>query len=368
MGHRTVECGWRGLLRCWLFVVLALAGVQVWACAICAPSAAEQTLTQRLFKSQAVAIAKALPQSGAFEVTAPVRGVVNGMRLDAVLPAEDAPVPAVGASVLLAQSGGTWRVMAEMPVQRASWVARLIALRRAPDANAADADWNTRFAFFAPDLENPVAAIAQVAYEELSLAPLGAMRASARHFSALPLQRWLVQPALSERVPLYALLYGLVAPAEAASSVQQELLRHSAARSQAANAAWMAAVLELQGTAGLSWLTQHYLQASARSDAEVQAALLALRVHVADGKRIDRSAATQALRSFVQANAQRAGFAASDLGDWGQWDFVVDFERLLDTDQAQVFSSRYAMVLYLLRNPQPEAKAALERLRAKGRL
>ena len=73
-------------------------------------------------------------------------------------------------------------------------------------------------------------------------------------------------------------------------------------------------------------------------------------------------------RSYIAANPQRAGFAASDLGDWGAWDFVPDFERLLDTEQPQVFASRYAMVLYLLRSPRPEARAALERLRAKGRL
>ena len=100
----------------------------------------------------------------------------------------------------------------------------------------------------------------------------------------------------------------------------------------------------------------------------MQAALLALRVHAADGVRLGKPAATQALRAYIHANPQRAGFAASDLGDWGQWDFSGEFERLLDTDQPQVFASRYAMVLYLLRSPKPESKAVLERLRAKGRL
>ena len=77
---------------------------------------------------------------------------------------------------------------------------------------------------------------------------------------------------------------------------------------------------------------------------------------------------TRAVRRFVKAQPMRAGYAASDLGDWGRWDFVPAFEQALDTDRPQVFASRYAAVLYLLRNPTPEAKAALERLRAKGRL
>lgn len=355
-------------MRWLLGLALSVLGASAWGCAICAPSAAEQTLTQRLFKSQAVAIAQAQAQPGSFQVTAVVRGVDSGAQLRDVGLADDVAAPVAGTSVLVAQSGGSWRVLAAMPPQRAPWVGQLIALRRPPDANPADADWKARFAFFVPDLESPVAAIAQVAYEELSVAPLGAMRDAARHYAQLPLHQWLSQPALSERTPLYALMYGFVASSERAGGIQRELLAASARNALANNAAWMAALVELQGEAGVAWVTRNYLQQAARTDSEVQAALLALRVHVADGKRLDRSRATQALRAYVGANPQRAGFAASDLGDWAQWDFVEDFERLLDTDQPQVFASRYSMVLYLLRNPLPQAKGALERLRTKGRL
>lgn len=350
--------------------MLLLLGAQsiAWACAICAPSAAEQTLTQRLFKSQAVVIAQALGRPGEFDVTAPVRGGEKGVHLTGVTVADDGPAPPAGTSVLLAQSGGSWRVMAAMPVERAPWVQKLIAMRRAPDANPADADWPARFVFFAPDLESPVMAVAQVAYEELSVAPYGAMRAAAKRFAGLPLAHWLDQARLLERHPLYALMAGFTGGSGQAAVFQQRLLANSAREPLANSSAWMAAVLELQGEAGLAWLRENYLQKSGRTDTEVQAALLALRVHVGDGTRINRDAAVSVVRAFVQANPQRAGFAASDLGDWGRWDFTGEFERLLDTDQPQVFASRYAMVLYLLRNPQPEARAALERLRAKGRL
>lgn len=338
------------------------------ACAICAPSAAEQTLTQRLFKSEAVAMGQASAVAGQYRVVAAVRGNVASGLLDGVSVADGGAPPAPGTAVLLAQSGGTWRVMAPMPVERAAWVQQLIALRRAPDANPAEADWAARFAFFSPDLEHPVAAIAQVAYDELSSAPLGAMRAAVRSYMSMPLAKWLSQPELSERYPLYALMYGFVAPSGAAAFTQKRLLAQSARDSQATTSAYMAAVMELKGEDGLAWLIRHYLQDAARTDTEVQAALLAIRVMVADGRRIDRNAATHALAAYVQANPQRAGFAASDLGDWARWEFAEVFERLLDTDQPQVFASRYSMVLYLLRNPQPSAKASLERLRSKGRL
>lgn len=343
-------------------------GKAVLACAICSPSAAEQTLTQRLFKSEAIAIGTALVQPGQYHITAHVRAAQGDTVLTGVGVVDAEAAPGTTASVLLARSGGSWRVMAEMPVERAEWVRQLMVLRRPADANPADADWGQRFSFFTPDLENSVPAVAQVAYEELSMAPLGAMRAASGHFGKLPLTRWLSQPELAHRHPLYALMLGFVATPNQVDMVRQRIAAQSASTALATVSAWMAALVELQGPEGVRWLVRHYLQDAARTDAEVQAALLAVRVHVADARRVSVPAATQALRSFVQANPQRAGFAASDLGDWAQWDFVADFEQLLDTGRPQAFASRYAMVLYLLRNPQPQAKAALERLRAAGRI
>lgn len=297
-----------------------------------------------------------------------MRGAYPAGVLDNVSVADGGLPPKAGTPVVLAQSGGTWRMMAAMPLERAAWVRQLIALRRPPDANPADTDWGVRFAFFAPDLEHPVSAIAQVAYEELSQAPYAAMRAASRSYASFPLAQWLARPELAERYPLYGLMHGFVASADHAVTLRNRLLASSSRESLATNSAFMAALVELQGQSGLAWLTQHYLRDSNRQDTEVQAALLALRVHVTDGRRVDRAVATEAIRAYVQSNPHRAGFAASDLGDWGQWGFVADFEQLLDSDKPQVFASRYAMVLYLLRNPLPESKAALERLRAKGRL
>ncbi len=352
-----------------LTVLVWLPAIQVaWACAICAPSVAEQTLTQRLYKSEAVVMAKAQQRPGDFSVTAVIRGVEQAGQLAGVTAGDDTPLPAPGTAVVLARNTGTWRVMAALPPERAAWVETVIAMRLAPDAPAAQADWNARFAFFAPDLESPIAAVAQVAYDELSIAPYGAMRAAAPHFTGKPLVRWLDQPALSNRHPLYALMAGFVATPAQVASFERRLLARSATEPLGVVSALMAAVLEQRGDTGLSWLERHYLQPADRTDGEVQAALLALRVHATDGQRIDKDAATRALRRFVQAQPMRAGYAASDLGDWGRWDFVPAFEQALDTDRPQVFASRYAAVLYLLRNPTPEAKAALERLRAKGRL
>lgn len=358
---------WRGLRGLWM-AGLCLLGKAALACAICSPSVAEQTLAQRLLKSEAIVIGTALPAPGQYRVTARVRAADGNTLLAGVVLADTFASHAAGTSALLARGSGNWRVMAEMPVERAAWVRQLMEMRRSATTNLADLDWGQRFSFFATDLENPVVAVAEVAYEELSQAPLGAMRAAAVHFAKLPLAQWLSQPELAHRHPLYALMLGFVATPDQVPLVRQRTMEQSASASVATVSAWMAALVELQGQEGVRWLVRHYLQDATRTDTEVQAALLALRVHVADAHRVDVPAATQALRSFVQANPKRAGFAASDLGDWAQWNFVADFEQLLDTDRPQSFASRYAMVLYLLRNPQPQAQAALQRLRAAGRI
>lgn len=358
----------RRLVVLWSLVLLPWA--PAWACAICAPSSAEQTLTQRLFKSEAVAIARAMPRAGEFELLAGVRGSAGqGSKVVGATVPGLPPVPA-SATALLAYTGGGWNVLGAMPPERAPWVERLIALRRPADASptAPDANWPARFAFFLPDLEHPVALVAQAAYDELSSAPYGAMRAAAPAFRAQTLAAWLEQASLEARHPLYALMLGFVAQEAQWQVLQQRLLKTSARASLSTTSALMAALIEARGSAGMAWVQEHYLHNGQRSDAEVQAALLALRVHAGSGGRLSKEAAIAVARSYIAANPQRAGFVASDLGDWEAWDLSADFERMLDTDQAQVFASRYAMVLYLLRSPRPDAKAALERLRAKGRL
>ncbi|TXH86727.1 MAG: hypothetical protein E6Q78_16470 [Rhodoferax sp.] len=357
----------RWLRKILLCSMLALTpGAPVWACAICAPSAAEQTLTQRLYRAEAVAIARVLPKAGEFERLVTIRGGADtAARLNAV----GAQLPDSG-TVLLAYSGGTWNALGAMPVERAPWLDRLIALRRPADANptAADANWPARFAYFLPDLENPVPLVAQAAYDELASAPYGAMRAASSAFNARALEKWLERGELEARHPLYALMLGFVAQELQVQALQQRLLNTSARSSMPTVSALLAAVIEARGPAGMAWVQAHYLENAQRSDAEVQAALLAVRVHAGASGRLSRDQAIAVARSYIAANPQRAGFVASDLGDWGAWDLVAEFERLMDTEQPQVFASRYAMVLYLLRSPRPEARAALERLRARGRL
>jgi hypothetical protein len=59
---------------------------------------------------------------------------------------------------------------------------------------------------------------------------------------------------------------------------------------------------------------------------------------------------------------------ASDLGNWERWEFGPLFADWLASGRPQTFSSRYAMVFFLMRSPLPEARAALDTLRTSGLL
>jgi hypothetical protein len=123
-------------------------------------------------------------------------------------------------------------------------------------------------------------------------------------------------------------------------------------------------VVALRGKPGLAWVEQSFLSASGVSNTDVQAALLALSVQGTDGNAVSQSQVVAAYGRFIQKNPQRAGFVASDLAAWGHWEFADAFGAALrSSGPAQVFASRYAMVFYLLRNPQPEAKRLVEALR-----
>ena len=123
---------------------------------------------------------------------------------------------------------------------------------------------------------------------------------------------------------------------------------------------------QLRGDAGVEWIDTNYFKTKERSDKEVQAAVLALTVHGNDGVKINRDRVVKSYADYIKANPERAGFVASDLGNWGRWEFVNDYMALLRSGTQQAFASRYSIVLYLMRSPSQEARNALEQLRAEG--
>lgn len=360
----------RKLLR-WLVLVACLGGAtHVAACAICAPSELENTLTQRLLAADVVVLATPSPDGIGYRAEESIKGELpKGVIQLHEAAAAPPTAPSQGSELLLYSAGSqTWRTVGALKKERAAWVKHLLALGpvTALNSSAVATAWWPRLSFLVADLESPEPLVAQTAYEEISLAPYAAMRPLKPHLDAHKLVRWLDTPSLAARRPLYALLLGIAGGQGTAEALESRILAGSPRQTSAELSGLFAAYLELRGADGVEWMERHYLADSTRGESEIQAAIVALGVHGNDGVRVSKDRVVQAYAVLIQHHKARAGFVASDLGNWGRWEFGVDYAALLKSGEPQVFASRYAMVLFLMRSPAPEARAALDALRAGG--
>ena len=353
-------------LRSVLLLLLILFGLvpSSWACAICAPTDAGGTLRQRL-RAAGVAVLAAPAAGGGFTVQQLLKG---DWPKGPIRPPLVEPALSRGPALLLLYRSGAadWQIAGPLSSDRADWVRQLLALADAPDL--APARWAARIGPFVRELEHPEPLVAQVAYEEIAGAPYAVLRAAAARLDTAQLLRWLDTPALTARRPLYALLLGFAGNQSNALVLQARMAALRDAADVPTLSAMLAAWLELRGPDGLAWVERQYLSGPAASEVGVAAALLALSVHGADGQRVGRERVVQAYRHWVGQSTLWPGLVASDLGNWERWEFGPLFADWLASRKPQAFASRYAMVFYLMRSPLPEARAALDTLRAGGQL
>ena len=345
-----------------------LCSVPAYACAICAPSADQKTLIYLLLNADASLLAKPAPAGNDFTPMQAVKGALpkNGITVADALHTAAGSEKADSVLLLFNAGANAWTNAGAMPVSRIDWLRQLASMRPASALAPADTSWAERVALFAPDLEHPLPLAAQTAYDEIAVAPYAMMRTLKPLLDARKLSVWLQNPDLAARRSLYHLLLGFAGDQTTASALEKRILSEGTFLNKADLSSMLAATIELRGNAGVEWVEKQYLQAPTRTDVEVQAALLAMSVHGNDGVKVSRNRIIQAYRGFIKNNPARAGFVASDLGNWGHWEFVTDYMALLKTGEKQAFSSRYAIVLYLMRSPSAEARNALEQLRAEG--
>ena len=353
------------LLRRWLTLwVLLVPATTAQACSICAPANGSDTLLFQLHAADAVVLAAPVAGRSGLALLQAVKGEAPTA---AVLPSGGS-LPADQAlgeqPVLLLYSAvnQSWRVWGRLGLQRAEWLRRLTALPL--PAAVAPQQWPQRLAFFVRDLEDPQPLVAQTVYEEISVAPYAALRGLKAAVDAGRLRRWVEQPQLAARQPLYLLLLGISGSAADLPWLERLMRVHDPAQRSNALSAMLAAYLELGGKDALDWVVRNYLTDGRRTEVEVLAAVLALGVHGTDGGRLERSQVVRAYASLIAGNPRMAGLAASDLANWGHWEFGAAYAGILRSGVPLAFTARYAMVFYLLRNPDPQVRATVEALRA----
>jgi hypothetical protein len=349
------------LLRAALLALAATVAAPALACPVCAPTA-PLTAAQRMIDADAAVLARP-PADGsdAWRIVAVVAGSPDALSSRELAPGAVEPSDARPLLLVRDRLSRTWSAVGPIAESQADRVRQWAGLRRTKEMRPAD--WRERVAAFVPLLEHPEPLVAQTAYGEIARAPYEAMRAARGLLDAQRIARWLDDPVLAPRRPLYLLLLGLAGGPSDAARIARDLaaIRPDAPPSALIDLpALLAADLELRGPGRLPAIEQAWLLDRTRPIFQVQAALVALSVHGTEDATVPRRDVAQAYHRLIAARPAAAGLVAQDLAAWQDWSATRAYVALLESPQVSM-ASRVAIVQYLRASPAPEARAAVER-------
>jgi hypothetical protein len=250
----------------------------------------------------------------------------------------------------LRQVAATLRVKGERP--RTAW-----PRGAQPSSLLSDAGWRQRVALVLPYLESSDALVAQLAWGELARAPYATLGVARSRIDPAAIEGWLSDARLAARHRAYTLLLGFVGGPGDAARLEQRIQAAWNAHDATNLAAMIGADLELRGPSRVGWVEAMYFADRARTMPEIEAALLALKVHGEASGTVPRGRVIEAYRTFIGKRPPMAGFVAQQLADWDYWDATTEYAALLASDSVKDPASHFAIVNYLQR--AAAAKAAL---------
>ena len=349
----------------WLAVAaFCLFGVPVAsACPICSGAAPQLTLLQHLINADRAVVAQPLGGRD-FEVLASIKAAPGsidraGIRLrELTLAAGEDRLPRGSVSVLLLRQslGGTWKIAGPMPASATPEVRRLVGAKRSAEMSLAD--WQSRVKTLSPMLEHPVPLLSATAHGEIARAPYAAMRSARGQLSVADLERWIADPALAQRRPLYLLLLGINAGPADARRLSERVDALARDRGLEDLASLLAADLEAGGQARRDALQRLYFDDRRRTVPELQEATLAFAVHADAGDAALRRDTARVFARLIRTHRALGGLVAADLARWEHWDAVPDYIALLGS-RALHPVWRQTVIDYLVASGRPDALAAV---------
>jgi len=255
------------------------------------------------------------------------------------------------ATLLIVRDEGwsMWVGLGAVTVEHAGWLRQIATGKRPPDVNADE--WRARVELMLPYLEHREPLVATIAYGEIAIAPYAALLSAKPRLDASAIRRWVADPQLMARQPLYLLLLGIAGDAADATSIEPQLEAVWLAHDATNLGSMIAADLQLRGPSRMAWVDAKYMSDRLRSTHELEAALLALSVLGNANNSIPRERVIQSYRLFIQEHRQFAGFVAQDLADWQYWGAVPLYLALTKSNVRQDFKSRVAVAAYLRQSP-----------------
>jgi len=315
----------REWLKHWLaasfLLVSAAAAV---ACPLCY-EAARQLMTDgvQLDVADRAVLAAPGPSANQFRIVAVIKGedAVGDIIADLVTGADAA---AERDPLLLVRDAiaSQWTSLGTIQVGYADWLRRVAATLgvggdrprrswpstiRTSDA-LGDAGWRQRVALVLPNLENPNPLAARIAWGELARAPYAVLDVARARIDATTVAGWLDDPKLVPRHAAYTILLGFVGGPADTARLERNLEAAWNAHDSTNLAAMIGADLELRGPSRVGWVESMYVADRARTMPEIEAALLALKIHGDANRTVPRERVIQAYRAFIREHAPMAGF------------------------------------------------------------
>jgi hypothetical protein len=342
--------GSRAIAR-WFFAVFFLcAGSIATACPLCL-GAFRATASQQLVELPRSVLAEPSPDGREYRVLEvikgdpPVEGTIpaEAIQLDFVAP------PATTLLLVRDAAWSMWVGVGAVTSEHASWLRQIARGKRASDMS--EGDWQARVALMIPHLENREPLVAKIAYGEIAAAPYAALLAAKPRLDAPAIRRWLVEPTLSARRPVYLLLLGVAGDPQDAVALEQRLEAMWMAGDATSLGSAIAADLQLRGPSRMAWVDAKYMGDRLRSTRELEAALLALSVLGNADVAIPRERVIQSYLLFIREHQELAGLVAWDLAAWQYWGAAPLYRAIVKSNVRQHFASQVAILKYLAQSP-----------------
>jgi hypothetical protein len=283
------------------------------ACPLCANSLQLTISAQELIYAEHSALAMPVPERNEFQVVALIKGDAppgNTINIgDVFRPALKTDKPLL---LIRDKSWRQWVNFGSINADRADWLRQLSMTKRNFEMN--DAEWREHVAYFLPYLENAELMVAEIAYNELARAPYSALRSLKPRLDAAVVRAWLKDPKLAARQPTYLLLLGIAGTAQDGRWLAERIEIARTTHTTANLPALLGAYIELRGPAGVEQVQKLYLADSSRTKPEIEAALVALKVHgESDSVACDR--VNEALKDFIKQNPSLANLVSAGPGE-----------------------------------------------------
>lgn len=219
----------------------------------------------------------------------------------------------------------------------------------------------TRLEFFQEHLEDPDEMLARDSYDEFAKAPYDDVIALKEKMHRDRIIGWLNDSEIpATRRRLYFTMLGICGQPEDTQFLE-EMMRSSDRKKKAGLDALIACYLLLKGEAGLDLVDELFLKNDKAEYADTYSAIMAIRFHGNEAKKLDRKRLIASLRHIL-GRPSLADLVIPDLASWEDWevmDRLVDLFKTADEKSSWV---RVPVVNFLRSCPLPKAEEYIEEL------